>query len=60
MRWSLFRVPLLTSGEEHPAAASFARSFASGNVDFAIQYARQMLEEIAEDQWIGKPPILSS
>lgn len=60
LKWTLFRVPFLGSGESKPVTASYTGSGQDGLFLTRCSIADWIMNEMQKRMWIGKAPVLSN
>lgn len=60
LKWTLFRVPFLTNGNAGAVKASYTGTGQDGLTLSRKSMAAWVLNEMTEDKWVGKAPLLSN
>ncbi len=58
LKWTLFRVPFLGNGEAKPVTATYTGTGQDGMFLTRSSIAQWVLQEVQEEKWVGKTPVL--
>lgn len=58
LKWTVFRVPMLTNGKEAPVKATYTGSGDDYLMLTRAGMAEWVLKEMVENKWVGKAPML--